>query len=150
MSPCGHSNCSFSEPSSVPHSVPPHHGVSAEAVVAISFGVVMFVLAVCGLWQGQRRRSHKGKVQHCVPALRLHMASKMWIQTSIPRVASAPNHAWKGIAVLADAASSFHYGPRRLQSSTLDRPSHHVWWEERCTRRTRSSADCQRNYIFQR
>lgn len=121
MSPCGQSNCSFVGPSSIPSPALPHHGVSAEVVVAVSFGVVMFLLAVFGLWQGRRRRNRNGKTQCCtVPAHFLPMTSAMCSQTSRPRETSAPEyHGPARSATLADTRSSSHHGPRGVQPSTL-------------------------------
>ncbi|KAL8689179.1 MAG: hypothetical protein Q9218_005092 [Villophora microphyllina] len=40
-----------------------HGGVSAEVVVAIAFGIVMFAVALLTLWQGRRHRRHTGDTE---------------------------------------------------------------------------------------
>ncbi|KAL8951252.1 MAG: hypothetical protein Q9222_002754 [Ikaeria aurantiellina] len=56
MSSCSGSNCSSTLPSSGPTNTPPDNGISAEVVVTISFGIVMFILALLALLQGRKRR----------------------------------------------------------------------------------------------
>ncbi|KAL9009119.1 MAG: hypothetical protein Q9173_005824 [Seirophora scorigena] len=59
MLPCTPSNCSSDTASPSPNSALSSPYLSAEAIVAISFGIVMFILALLTLLQGRRRRRRR-------------------------------------------------------------------------------------------
>ncbi|KAL9581989.1 MAG: hypothetical protein Q9212_003561 [Teloschistes hypoglaucus] len=50
-------------PSTFPNANSPHTSVSAEVIVTIAFGVVMFIIALLTLWQSRRKRFHTGDIE---------------------------------------------------------------------------------------
>lgn len=67
MPPCAATNCTSTLPSASEVAGEPDHAVNPEVVVTICFGLVMFLLALLALWQGQKqlRRTALKRTQRC-------------------------------------------------------------------------------------
>lgn len=67
MAPYAATNCTSTEPSASTVAGQSDHAVNPEVVVTICFGLVMFLLALLALWQGQKqlRRTALKRTQRC-------------------------------------------------------------------------------------
>lgn len=92
-------------PSNQSHVSATTQGLSTEAIVAIAFGIAMFILAILGLWQSQQYRRHLGS-QHNITALHERWFGSLWspgldVRNANPGSVGQSMATMRGVVVLA-------------------------------------------------